>query len=168
MRAGLGSVALLNILASLLLVQVLAAPQNTSNSPYSTDIVVRDHSEWRLRAPRTEEFPALMVRLFSRTTRPQANFDARAADHTADAAAIIRREKALIESDHIDDRHQALAMHLEREAVSAISAVEEQDKDAVTSSLVLRSAAPKVLGINIYLIIAWLALMYLMYRTGSF
>ncbi|KAF3766942.1 hypothetical protein M406DRAFT_350335 [Cryphonectria parasitica EP155] len=35
------------------------------------------------------------------------------------------------------------------------------------SAPVATSAAPKVLGINIYVMIAWLGLLYLMYRTGS-
>lgn len=31
----------------------------------------------------------------------------------------------------------------------------------------MTSAAPTVFGVSIYLIIAWLALLYLMFRTGS-
>lgn len=35
------------------------------------------------------------------------------------------------------------------------------------SSTVMTSAAPTVFGINIYLVIMWLVLLYLMFRTGS-
>lgn len=35
------------------------------------------------------------------------------------------------------------------------------------SSTVMTSAAPTVFGINIYLVILWLVLLYLMFRTGS-
>lgn len=167
MRAVWSTAVLLYTLASLLLVQVLATPKAHSNSARSKDIDARGairHHEAR----RTDSsVPGLEIRLVSRTVGTQPNVDVRDWDHIADTPAKSRRDKVHIERDHIADKDQAWTTRLEREATSGSPATEKQNGESDKSSLVLRSAAPKVFGISIYLVIAWLALMYLMYRTGS-
>ncbi|KAJ4424044.1 hypothetical protein N0V82_001291 [Gnomoniopsis sp. IMI 355080] len=166
MRGILGSVAVLYILASLLLIQVLATPEIISNAAHSRDLNIKEAAQQSVGRGIETLPPGLPARGVSRT--PVA-----AAERIADAAAEKRWEKAHVERDGIAERDgQAwTTVHLERgaEPVSSIPVAEEQHDGGLTkSSLVLRSAAPKVFGISIYLIIAWLALMYLMYRTGSF
>ncbi|KAJ4385578.1 hypothetical protein N0V93_010007 [Gnomoniopsis smithogilvyi] len=163
MRGVSSLVAVVYILAGLLLIQVLATPETTSNAAQSDKRNLIETVR-RLRRRDTENHPpGLTVKDVSRSTGLRPNVAVRAADHIiADAAAEKRWEQAHIERD------QAWTMHLERDATLTIQVDEEQDGDLTKRSLVMRSAAPKVFGINIYLIIAWLALMYLMYRTGSF
>lgn len=164
MRAVLSPVALLYVLASLLLVQVLATPKITSDATRPNVIETRE-SIRRLESQDTEDsLLALMVRAVSGSTGAQATVDSRAAGHIADAAAKSPREQNHSERDLIAARGQASTTLLEREDNSA---AEAQNEELGGTSLVLRSAAPKVFGINIYLIIAWLVFMYLMYRTGS-
>lgn len=164
MRAVLSPVALFYVLASLLLVQVLATPKITSDATQSKRIENREHVQ-RGGLPNIDDsLLKLMARVVSGTTGAQASVDTRAAGHIADAAAKSPREQAHSGRDLLADRSQASTILLEREDVMA---AEEQNAELGRTSLVLRSAAPKVFGINIYLIIAWLVFMYLMYRTGS-
>lgn len=168
MRAVWTSVALLYTLASLLLAQVLATPEANSNPAHSRDFNVREAIR-QLGTRRNEDtFSGLEVPAVSRSTGAQPNIDARHADHIADAAVKGRDRKARSEREYIADRAQGWTMRLERDHHSADPVTEEQNGELHKASLVLRSAAPKVFGVSVYLIIAWLALMYLMYRTGSF
>lgn len=170
MRAVLSPVALLYILASLLLVQVLATPKITSDATQSKSIQSREPVQRGGSQIIQDSLLNLMVRVVSGTTTTggaQASVvDTRAAGHIADAAVKSHpRMQADLGGNLLADRNQASTMLLEREDVTA--AAEGQNAELGRTSLVLRSAAPKVFGINIYLIIAWLVFMYLMYRTGS-
>lgn len=170
MRGVLSPVAVLYILAGLLLVQVLATPETISNAAHSRDLDIIEAVQ-QSAGRSIETFPpGLTARDVSRIPAAQPNVAAvRAAERNADDAAEKRRGQSHVERDGIAERDgQAGTIHMERDAVPSIPMAEEQNGGLTESSLVLRSAAPKVFGINIYLIIAWLALMYLMYRTGSF
>lgn len=164
MRAVLSPVALLYVLAGLLLVQVLATPKITSDAtqPDSTD--ARESIRRQGLSNTENSFLDPMVRIVSGNTGAQVTVDKRAAGRIAHAAAISPPEQAHSGRDFIAARGQASTMLLEREGTTA---AEAQNEELDRTSLVLRSAAPKVFGINIYLIIAWLVFMYLMYRTGS-
>lgn len=164
MRAVLSPVALLYVLASLLPVQVLASPKITSDATHPNSIETRD--PLRRQGTQHTENPLLnlMLRVASGTARAQTDVDKRAAGRIEDAAATSPREQARSGREPIADRSQASTALMDRE--ENLTAEEENGEPARTS-LVLRSAAPKLFGINIYLIIAWLVFMYLMYRTGS-
>lgn len=164
MRAVLSPVVLLYVLASLLLVQVLATPKITSDASHPNSIETRESIRRQGLQNTENSFLDLMVRVVSGSTGAQATVDKRAAGRIAVAGAMSPREQAHSGRDIIADRGQASTMLLEREDNSA---AEAQNEELGRTSLVLRSAAPKVFGINIYLIIAWLVFMYLMYRTGS-
>lgn len=181
------SAALLYTLVSLLLAQALAAAppqQPNSQSTRSKGINAREAIRW-LEAQRTEDVrPKFSVRLAPGggvsstvtdlmaprdphpTTDTAPPVEARdEITHTERSSALVevREEKALTERAIVDGKHQPL-LSVEREAAPAPA---EAGQNLDYPTLVVRSAAPKVLGINIFLIIAWLVFMYLMYRTGS-
>lgn len=162
MRGVSSSLAVLYILAGLLLIQVLATPEATFHAANSEALDLRTTVR-QLEGRSAENSPlGLRVKDVPRTSGAQPNIAVRAAD------TVAADEESQIRRDHITGRDQASPIHLGRDASAKMLVVEEQNGDLTKSSLVLRSAAPKVFGISIYLIIAWLALMYLMYRTGSF
>lgn len=179
------SEALLYTLASLVLVQALAAasPQQQPNSQpvRSKGIDARDAIRW-LEAQRTEDVrPKFSVRMATGGGRSSTDLMAPREPHpTTDSTPVeareelvhaerssalveVRDEKALIERAIVDERHQP-PLSVEREAAPAPAAA---DQNLNYPTLVMRSAAPKVFGVNVFLIIAWLVFMYLMYRTGS-
>lgn len=183
MRAPCISAALLYALASLLLAQVLAsAPQANSQSARSKSsmkgIDARDAISW-LKAQRTEDArPRFEARLATADISPD-NVAPRGALSTADTTPVeTRREndlKAHLERTGADGiplqtrTQQAMLMNAERENDSGRRrAGPDDDANIDGSAFVKRSAAPKVFGVNIFLIMAWLALIYLMYRTGSY
>ncbi|CAN8102243.1 unnamed protein product [Discula destructiva] len=159
------------LLASLLLIQVLAAVPQASNSRSSRPgIDARDAISW-LKAHRTADAarPIFEARLPTGGggISPVQSIASRDAEHTAATAIEGRDESARVERSDIDKRHQ-ISRDRRREAASTGPMLARTDPDLDHHpALVVRSAAPKVLGVSVYLIIAWLVLMYLMYRTGS-
>lgn len=150
--------ALLYALASLVLVQALAAAPH-ANEPSARSkgkgIDPRDAISW-LKAQRAQD----------EDERPK--FQARLAAHHASNPQPASPTALETRADTVQVQHSAVDATQQRLRIQGLVDREPALQHPDSPTLVSRSAAPKVLGLNICLIIAWLALIYLMYRTGSY
>lgn len=98
---------------------------------------------------------------------------AQQADHRRSAANIA--DKQTPQTQPAENRLEVAEIRSNDQAwlgkrapkLSLVDSASEGVSHVERFSAVTRSAAPKVLGVNVYLVIVWLALLYLMYRTGS-
>lgn len=93
----------------------------------------------------------------------------RTAEHGDPGGSIFffRREAAAAAAARADAMDPGPAMKARDAAAN-----NDDDNEGATHSIARRAApatsdAPKVFGINLYLVIVYLALLYLMFRTGS-
>lgn len=144
-------------LSSLLLAPVLAsAPEANQNSIRSQAIAARDSTYWI--TPRQPE--SSLTNLGFRSAPEAVDHGLNAASGDAAEAVEERAEFGERAGDVGKSNHESTLVQREPD----FGGVHWHER---SSSPVMTSAAPTVFGINIYLIIAWLVLLYLMFRTGS-
>lgn len=145
-------------LSSMLLVQVLAsAPETDQNSVRSHAIDARDATHWLMGRHPESSLASLGARI-----APEAVDE--------EPSVALRRDAA----EAVDERAGPGDRVGDSEKRNLGSTLEQRKPDFVgmraherSSTPAMTSAAPTIFGISIYLVIAWLVLLYLMFRTGS-
>lgn len=171
----------------------LPQQQSSSKSARAKGIDAREAIRW-LESQRTEDTrPTFSVRMATSdrsssstdlmaprdphpttdiTTTPVEPREESTVAHTESFSALVevRDEKALTDSRAVvDGSHHEPLLSAARHAapLAPAPAPAELGQNLEYRTVVVRSAAPKILGVNMFLIIAWLVFVYLMYRTGS-